>query len=452
MLSLSFVIYTIFNDARTKDNFVTLLKKLLLTNELDGVARQRKMAIIIVLLFCVALTSVGGYVYCKILQTQNKTLISQLYNTRYNQSKKLGQIKNKKEIIAKITNNRIFVRSRHILSAISYYTFIVIALICIVYRISGQGLLSENDAGLKNKAKNMISRLRWRAVYLQTIAGVSVLGVAALLLGGIYFLIYQSSKIAESDIKTIDTAVFETAKFKVLEKERKDLNEDLQYYEDVLSSKEENLKKIKLVNDKIMNIKDILVSGINEDDGAQLTDEERIEKRKEIKQWRDDLDYLREKESNYTNSKVNHIKEQRNLIKENLKKINEEWYIPINRNATETSGNKKTDTSKSDTLYMITVSSIRIGVILVIIFFAQVLLSIYRYSIQLAAYYNGRGDVLELVIDIGIESKLKEDRLLEKLFSLMSAENVNIGKIPKSPTKDILKLMKEINKTKTGGI
>ena len=50
----------------------------------------------------------------------------------------------------------------------------------------------------------------------------------------------------------------------------------------------------------------------------------------------------------------------------------------------------------SDSRYIIATAITRIGVVLVIIFLAQVLIGLYRYNTRLITFYNSRRDLLQV--------------------------------------------------------
>lgn len=82
-------------------------------------------------------------------------------------------------------------------------------------------------------------------------------------------------------------------------------------------------------------------------------------------------------------------------------------------------------------------TSTRIGSILMLIFLVQILLSVYRYSVRMASYYEARADALLLY-------EGKEAEQLELFVSMLSAEKVEFGKTPQSPTEQAIELIKGV--------
>ena len=78
--------------------------------------------------------------------------------------------------------------------------------------------------------------------------------------------------------------------------------------------------------------------------------------------------------------------------------------------------------------FLIQTNVTRFGPMLIILFFVNILVNLYRYSIRLAAYYDARGDSLEL-LDIKIHADA-----FQKLAASVSPDALDISKPPKLPT------------------
>jgi hypothetical protein len=72
-----------------------------------------------------------------------------------------------------------------------------------------------------------------------------------------------------------------------------------------------------------------------------------------------------------------------------------------------------------------------------LLFLVQILVPLYRYNIRLAAFYDARADAITLV-----ENRPSEQ--LETLVSLLSAEAIDFGKSPVSPTQQALELVRDM--------
>lgn len=86
---------------------------------------------------------------------------------------------------------------------------------------------------------------------------------------------------------------------------------------------------------------------------------------------------------------------------------------------------------------IISTLSTRIGVIFLLIFLVQILVSMYRYSIKLAALYDSRADMLQLLPE-------EEALSFEKLTILTTTENIDFTKQDKAPADYALELAKKI--------
>ena len=86
--------------------------------------------------------------------------------------------------------------------------------------------------------------------------------------------------------------------------------------------------------------------------------------------------------------------------------------------------------------FLIQTNVTRFGPMLIILFFVNILVNLYRYSIRLSAYYDARADSLEL-IDIGINPEA-----FQKYAASVSPDALDIAKPPKLPTEYAIDIAK----------
>ncbi|MGJ3242548.1 MAG: hypothetical protein ACFE0O_06290 [Opitutales bacterium] len=89
------------------------------------------------------------------------------------------------------------------------------------------------------------------------------------------------------------------------------------------------------------------------------------------------------------------------------------------------------------TSILISTLSTRIGALLILVFLVQILVSLYRYNIRLAAFFDARADALELSPGMNASD-------VESLIRVLSPENVDFGKSPASPTQHAVDLAREL--------
>ncbi len=82
--------------------------------------------------------------------------------------------------------------------------------------------------------------------------------------------------------------------------------------------------------------------------------------------------------------------------------------------------------------------SLRIGSAVLLIFLVQILIGVYRYSLRLASFYEGRADAIRLA-----RGDLKEFR---KVVSLLSGEKVPFGPDAKTPIHQVVELAEKLSK------
>jgi hypothetical protein len=91
---------------------------------------------------------------------------------------------------------------------------------------------------------------------------------------------------------------------------------------------------------------------------------------------------------------------------------------------------------------LISAIATRVGAIILLIFLVQILVPLYRYNIKLAAYYDARADILELLEKEGTQEI--DESMIEMLVPIFSPENMDFGTGPNSPTEQIVDLAKHI--------
>jgi hypothetical protein len=84
--------------------------------------------------------------------------------------------------------------------------------------------------------------------------------------------------------------------------------------------------------------------------------------------------------------------------------------------------------SPPQSTFIISTLSTRIGAVLILVFLVRVLVTMYRYNIRLATYYDGRGDALQVFgLNLGE---------LKKFVAFASPESVEFDTAPKSPLQE----------------
>src|SRR6185295_14034242 len=94
----------------------------------------------------------------------------------------------------------------------------------------------------------------------------------------------------------------------------------------------------------------------------------------------------------------------------------------------------------SDTRRVISTVAIRVGAVLVLAFLVQLLASLYRYNMRLAAYFDSRADLLELAFNA---DNVLEVAAVRNLASVVAPESIefNVGKMPAEVGVELVKLL-----------
>ena len=90
---------------------------------------------------------------------------------------------------------------------------------------------------------------------------------------------------------------------------------------------------------------------------------------------------------------------------------------------------------------LISTITTRVGAVLILVFLAQILISLYRYSTRLAHFYDACADVIE--ISMGDTQLLSESRL-NAFRNLLAPESIQFDKQVKAPTEQILNVARAI--------
>ena len=83
--------------------------------------------------------------------------------------------------------------------------------------------------------------------------------------------------------------------------------------------------------------------------------------------------------------------------------------------------------------------STRVGAVLLLIFLVQILVTMYRYQVRLASYYDARADALD------IAGKSNVNTLIQ-IIAALSPEGIEFGKVPKSPGENAVDLARNVLK------
>jgi hypothetical protein len=96
-----------------------------------------------------------------------------------------------------------------------------------------------------------------------------------------------------------------------------------------------------------------------------------------------------------------------------------------------------------DAAFLIATNINRFGTMFIVLFLTGLLMTLFRYNIRLAGYYDARADALLL-----LTARLDEGAI-SKILTLLSPESYDFGKIPKSPAEHAVELAKEVVRVKS---
>jgi len=143
-----------------------------------------------------------------------------------------------------------------------------------------------------------------------------------------------------------------------------------------------------------------------------------------------------DKLSNEKEAIISNIKEIDGIIK----KIRENNESKDNQELPDAKTIRFDAMTKMNTQTFVTSTITRIGVVSFIVYFIGVLNNLYRYSMRLSAFYEGRADVLEIKEPDGTEFSV--------LIDNFSPDQINFGKPPSEPGSQAIDLTKELLKIK----
>jgi hypothetical protein len=86
------------------------------------------------------------------------------------------------------------------------------------------------------------------------------------------------------------------------------------------------------------------------------------------------------------------------------------------------------------TQQMVTTSIARFGSIIILLFLVQILVTLYRYNVRAAAFYDGRADALQL--------PRTSDLTLAGMIEILTPTALDFGKMPSTPLNEVLGAIK----------
>jgi hypothetical protein len=95
------------------------------------------------------------------------------------------------------------------------------------------------------------------------------------------------------------------------------------------------------------------------------------------------------------------------------------------------------DSEDANRRLLISSITTRVAAASLLAFLVVVLVNLYRYNVRLAAFYRARSDALRLADG-------HSPTVLEKIAKLLSPDKLDIDKMPESPTKQVIDLLKQV--------
>lgn len=132
-------------------------------------------------------------------------------------------------------------------------------------------------------------------------------------------------------------------------------------------------------------------------------------------------------------------KKQKAGIREYLGKLDREKRATVERLVGELRAIKNTPAFLPDSrfeTYLVSTLSTRVGIILLLVFFVQILVSLYRYSTKLASVYSMHADALTA-------KELLPGARIEQLIAFFASQNVDFGATPKAPVEAFQQHLKD---------
>ena len=81
----------------------------------------------------------------------------------------------------------------------------------------------------------------------------------------------------------------------------------------------------------------------------------------------------------------------------------------------------------------------RLGIMIVTLFLAQVLISIYRYLTKISNFYHARADALEILTQTETLKNTDLSGSIEMFSNIFSPEKIDFGKMPPAPLNEAIK-------------
>lgn len=87
---------------------------------------------------------------------------------------------------------------------------------------------------------------------------------------------------------------------------------------------------------------------------------------------------------------------------------------------------------------IVSTTVVRISVVVYMIFVARVFLQLYRTALQFEVFYHSQADALLLIEDTQLDH-------LGSLAGFLYPDNISTGKLPESPTKELIQLVEKLS-------
>ena len=135
-----------------------------------------------------------------------------------------------------------------------------------------------------------------------------------------------------------------------------------------------------------------------------------------------------------------HLLKSKGVKKEDEKTDSQERLATLKTFRTSTQAEIESEDKRTQppdvTTYLVSSMSTRIGSVLLLVFLVQILVSLYRYTMRLAAFYDSRADILKLM-DFELPAST------EKIISIFRSDSLDFGKQIVPPTTEVLNVIKE---------
>jgi len=105
-----------------------------------------------------------------------------------------------------------------------------------------------------------------------------------------------------------------------------------------------------------------------------------------------------------------------------------------------------TSKNESKMAFYVSTNIARFGIILITIFFAQMFISIYRYSIKVSNFYNARADALMLSTQTETFNNADLPELIALFSTVLTPDKIDFGKMPSAGTNETIKNFNSVYK------